>query len=202
MSRVDRERARSQRKERIFRIAAKVLCDLGYDKASLRDIAEATNMTKAGLYYYFTSKEDLLYRLLDGYMDELLHGIEEIHDRVTDPLEFLRECIRFQLQTYARDSVRSKLIIHDENCLSGASFRKLKDRQREYISYWRDGLERLCREEGIELDHMPVYVNFLVGICNWIYQWYNTRGEVKPDDLAERIFHVFLYGVTGHRAPA
>lgn len=200
MAGIDREMEKSRRQEKIFRTAARVLCNLGYEKASLRDIAEATHMTKAGLYYYFKSKEDLLYQLLDGYMDELIKGIREIHTRVEDPREFLQEAIRFQVGMYHRDSTRSKLIIHDENCLSGAYYRKLKDKQREYISYWSNGLERLCRKESIELDFLSVYVNFLVGICNWIYQWYNARGDVKPDDLAERIFTFFLYGITGKRA--
>ncbi|WP_028320253.1 TetR/AcrR family transcriptional regulator [Desulfatiglans anilini] len=202
MAITEREMEKSRRQERIFRTAARVLCNLGYEKASLRDIAEATHMTKAGLYYYFKSKEDLLYQLLDGYMDELIKGIREIHERVEDPHEFLKEAIRFQVGMYHRDSIRSKLIIHDENCLSGAYYRRLKDKQREYIAYWRNGLERLCLKESIKLDFLSVYVNFLVGICNWIYQWYNARGDVKPDDLAERIYDFFLYGIDGNRVPA
>lgn len=196
MTGIDREAAKTRRQEKIFRAAAKVLCNFGYDKASLRDIAQATNMTKAGLYYYFKSKEELLYKLLDGYMNELLKGIKEIDARVSDPHDFLRESIRFQVNMYCRDSIRSKLIIHDENCLSNPYFKKLKERQREYISYWREGLERLCEKEGIKIDHMSVYVNFLIGICNWIYQWYDAKKAVKPDDLADRIFDLFLYGLT------
>lgn len=197
MAAIDRQVEKSRRRERIFRIAAKILCNLGYEKASLRDIAEATHMTKAGLYYYFKSKEDLLYQLLDGYMEDLLTGIQAIHARIADPHELLKEFIRFQVGIYHHDSFRSKLIIHDENCLSGAYYRKLKDRQREYMSYWRDGLEKLCQKESIELDHLSIYVHFLVGMCNWIYQWYNAKGEVTPDDLAERMFDFFLHGISG-----
>lgn len=189
-----REKEKDRRKAAIYETAARILCNLGYEKASIRNIADAMGMTKAGLYYYFQSKEELLYHILNSYMDDLLAGIEKIHEQVTDPLLFLRECIHFQVNLYCRDKYRSKLIIHDENCLSGAYYKTLKEKQRHYLVYWRNGLENYCEQEGIKTDHLSANVHFLVGMCNWTYQWYNTKGVVKPDELAERIFNIFFYG--------
>jgi AcrR family transcriptional regulator len=45
----------------ILRQAAAVFCTRGYHQASIRDIARATGVSLAGLYYYFSSKEHLLY---------------------------------------------------------------------------------------------------------------------------------------------
>lgn len=194
MAKSYKEKEKERRRAAIYKTATKVLCNLGYEKASIRNIAEAMGMTKAGLYYYFESKDELLHQILDSYMNDLLEGIQEIRERVSDPLSFIQECIRFQVNLYHQDPYRSKLIIHDENCLSGRYFRALKEKQRTYLSYWKEGLDKYCKQNGIETPHLTVDVHFLVGMCNWIYQWYNTRGEIKPNVLAERIFNIFFHG--------
>jgi len=185
---------KARRRAAVYKTATKILCNLGYEKASIRNIAEAMGMTKAGLYYYFESKEELLYQILDSYMDDLLAGIQEISKRISDPLSFIRECIRFQVNLYCQDQYRSKLIIHDENCLSGQYYRALKEKQRSYLSFWKEGLENYCKQNRIETPHLSMDVHFLVGMCNWTYQWYDTRGEVEPNVLAEKIFNIFFYG--------
>lgn len=179
----------------IYRTAASILCNLGYEKASIRDIAEATGMTKAGLYYYFDTKEELLFRILSDFMDDLLAGMRDLHARLSDPVELIRAMITLQVRQYCVDKHRSKLIVHDENCLNGKRYKQLKEKQREYFSYWKSALEKLCEHERIELDHVAVDAHCLMGTCIWIQQWYDPTGEVKPEELSERIFYNFLYGL-------
>ena len=194
MAKTYREKKKEQRRATVYGTATRILCDMGYEKASIRNIAEAMGMTKAGLYYYFESKEELLYQILDSYMNDLITGIQGISEKVSDPLSFIQECIRFQVNLYCRDKYRSKLMIHDENCLSGKYYQTLKEKQRTYLSYWRKGLREFCEQEGLRIENLSVDVHFLVGMCNWIYQWYNEKGDVKPDALAEHIFNIFFYG--------
>jgi AcrR family transcriptional regulator len=153
-------------------------------------------MTKAGLYYYFESKEELLYQILDSYMNDLLAGIQEIRERISDPLSFIQECIHFQVNLYCQDPYRSKLIIHDENCLSGQYYQDFKGKTANLPLFLEGRARKYCKQNGIETLHLSVDVHFLVGMCNWTYQWYDTRGEVKPDVLAERSSIFFSTGLT------
>ena len=194
MAKTYREKKKEQRRATVYGTATRILCDMGYEKASIRNIAEAMGMTKAGLYYYFESKEELLYQILDSYMNDLLTGIQGISEKVSDPFSFIRECIRFQVNLYCRDKYRSKLMIHDENCLSGKYYQTLKEKQCTYLSYWRKGLGEFCEQEGLQMENLSLDVHFLVGMCNWIYQWYDEKGEVEPEALAERVFNIFFYG--------
>jgi len=179
---------------KLLKVAAKIMSTKGYDKTSLDDIANGMGLTKAGLYYYVKSKEDLLYKILSNYMDRLIAGIKAINDSNLDPLDFLKEAIRFQVNIYKSDPYCSKLIIHDENCLSGSYFKSIKAKQIEYLTYWKNRLIQFAKQYSIELDYPSVYVHLLIGICNWIYQWYNVKGSVKPEDLADRIFKIFFHG--------
>ena len=52
-------------------LALKLFAEQGYEKTSLREIAEQLGVTKAALYYYFKSKEDIVRSLVEDYVAEL-----------------------------------------------------------------------------------------------------------------------------------
>src|SRR5690606_356906 len=79
-----------QKLESILRTAASVFAERGYHRASIRDISRATGVSLAGLYYYFQSKEELLFLIQDHALEQLIGGAEERVVGVTDPRERLR----------------------------------------------------------------------------------------------------------------
>jgi AcrR family transcriptional regulator len=56
---------------RIQAVAVELFTEQGYDKTSLREIAERLNVTKAALYYHFRSKEDIVASLVDDYVSQI-----------------------------------------------------------------------------------------------------------------------------------
>jgi AcrR family transcriptional regulator len=56
---------------RLRRLALQLFSEQGYEKTSLREIAEHLGVTKAALYYYFKSKEDIVRSLVEDYVGEL-----------------------------------------------------------------------------------------------------------------------------------
>ena len=68
-------RHRSDTRARIQQVALELFAEQGYDKTSLREIAERLDVTKAALYYHFKSKEDIVRSLVEDYfgqVDELI----------------------------------------------------------------------------------------------------------------------------------
>jgi AcrR family transcriptional regulator len=62
-------------RSRLREVALQLFAEQGYEKTSLREIAERLGVTKAALYYYFKSKEDIVRSLVEDYMaqiDELI----------------------------------------------------------------------------------------------------------------------------------
>jgi AcrR family transcriptional regulator len=66
----EHERGRDTR-SRLRELALRLFAEQGYEKTSLREIAERLGVTKAALYYYFKSKEDIVRSLLEDYIAEL-----------------------------------------------------------------------------------------------------------------------------------
>jgi AcrR family transcriptional regulator len=77
------DRSGASTRERILDIALELFTDQGYDKTSLRDIAERLGTTKAALYYHFQRKEDILLELhlrLHALGSNAMDRLEQIED--------------------------------------------------------------------------------------------------------------------------
>src|SRR5215210_4171661 len=79
----DERSAYDEKLESILRTAASIFAEKGYHQASIRDIARATGVSLSGLYYYFDSKEELLFLIQDhafgtltGNLERMLEGVE------------------------------------------------------------------------------------------------------------------------------
>jgi AcrR family transcriptional regulator len=62
---------RSDTREKIRAVALELFAEQGYDKTSLREIAERLGVTKAALYYHFKSKEDIVASLFEDVQREI-----------------------------------------------------------------------------------------------------------------------------------
>jgi AcrR family transcriptional regulator len=62
---------RTDTRSRVQKVALELFAEQGYEKTSLREIAERLGVTKAALYYHFKSKEDIVHSLTDDYFAEL-----------------------------------------------------------------------------------------------------------------------------------
>jgi AcrR family transcriptional regulator len=62
---------RTDTRSRVQKVALELFAEQGYEKTSLREIAERLGVTKAALYYHFKSKEDIVHSFTDDYFAEL-----------------------------------------------------------------------------------------------------------------------------------
>jgi AcrR family transcriptional regulator len=191
-----KRKEKERRKKRVYQVATKILWQKGYERTTIRDIAKATDMTTAGLYYYFKSKEELLFQILKGHIDDMIAGIERISVASVPPLELIKAYVQYQVNSYCTDPYRTKLILNDDDCLTGAWYDQIKDKQRQYLSFWRNALENYCRDEELPTDHVAVDAHCLVGMCVWIYRWYDPTGIIDPETLAMKIFETFIFGLS------
>src|SRR6201992_2213267 len=62
---------RTDTRARAQQVALELFAEQGYEKTSLREIAERLGVTKAALYYHFKSKEDIVHSFTDDYFADL-----------------------------------------------------------------------------------------------------------------------------------
>src|SRR5690606_37781278 len=91
----------------------------GYHNASIRDIAHATGVSLAGLYYYFQSKEELLFLIEDHALGTLLENLERRLAGVNDPRARLRILIHNHLSYFVESMAEMKVLSHEADSLTG-----------------------------------------------------------------------------------
>lgn len=186
----------------ICRVAARVFFEKGYDGASMQDIAEAVGLTKAGLYHHVGSKDRLLYEIMNYGMDILDESVLEKVKTIEDPREKLRQTIvgHIDLVVRARD-LEITVILHENRSLKSALRKKINARKKAYIQYLEDLIVQVQEQSGQEPLIPPILAAFnLLGIINWLYQWYRPEGSIKQDELARECVDFFLRGLIGKSA--
>lgn len=188
-----------QKLREICRIAARVFYEKGYDGASMQEIATAVGLTKAGLYHHIGSKDHLLYEIMNYGMDILQETVLEKVKNIADPREKLRQTIigHIDLIVRARDQ-EITVILHENRSLKGALHKKINARKREYIHYLEDLISKVQAQKGGKSLLEPRTAAFaLLGIINWLYQWYQPEGPVKQTELAQAYADFFFRGLLG-----
>jgi AcrR family transcriptional regulator len=183
----------------ICRIAARVFYAKSYDGASMQDIAEAVGLTKAGLYHHVGSKDRLLYEIQNYGMDILDETVLAPIKEIADPREKLRQTIvgHINLIVRARDQ-EITVILHENRSLSDPLRKKLNARKRGYIDYLADLIRRVQEQSGKPPQISPRLAAFtLLGMINWLYQWYSPEGPVKQDELGQYYTDFFFRGLLG-----
>src|SRR2546426_541942 len=144
-----------ERLDQFLSRAAKVFADQGYHSTTMRDLAAATGMSLAGMYYYVRGKEELLYRIQDRCFARVLAGAERALTGLADAdaLERLHAFIRHRVTFFAAHMAEMKVLSHEANSLTAERQRKVSAIKRRYV----DLLD--CLVEGgvaiIELDDPP-----------------------------------------------
>ena len=182
----------------ICRIAARVFFEKSYDGASMQDIAEAVGLTKAGLYHHVGSKDRLLFEIMNYGMDILDETVLQEVKEIADPREKLRRTIIGHIDLIVRARDREiTVILHENRSLKGALRKKINVRKRQYIDYLEDLIRQVQQEAGHPAGSPRIAAFALLGMVNWLYQWFDPEGPIKQDDLAEGYVSFFLRGLVG-----
>ena len=182
--------------EKIGKAAARVFSKIGYLEANLDDIAAAANMSKGGIYHYFSSKEDILFFVLDTYMEQVLENLENQLSALPPEEPKIKFIIKRHIALYADHKEEAKTLFHDSNCLSAAYRRKIAEKERKYLSIVVSTLtEYMQKKGGIKRPELTTLAFLLFGMCNWCYQWYDPKGAIDGDALSQIIWTVFTGGI-------
>jgi AcrR family transcriptional regulator len=182
---------------RILNASAQVFAQKGFHRASIRDISAETGISLSGLYYYFASKDELLFLIQSNAFETLLErGVAAAAEHTDDPAAALRALVRTHLGYFAANVSEMKVLSHEADSLTGEFAERVLELKRRYVAVVREQLASLLpTREHVDL---RVATFALFGQMNWIYNWYRPGRDPDPEALADQLVHGFLHGI---RAP-
>jgi AcrR family transcriptional regulator len=185
-----------QRLSEILAHATEVFDEKGYEGASMRDLSRATGMSLAGLYYYFDSKEKLLYLIQKHTFGTIVERLRERLKSSSDPEERIRICILNHLEYFLANQQAMKVLSHEDEVLKNQYGTEIAALKREYYRICIDLLDDLKKDRGLRFSSRTAVLS-LFGMMNWIYTWYKPRVDGGAPKLAQEMADLFLHGVIG-----
>lgn len=184
----------------ILRHAARVFSEKGYEGASIRDISRSSGVSLSGLYYYFESKQKLLYLIQLHAFTSILKRLERRLAGLEDPEDRLRVLISNHIDYFLRHPQEMKVLAHEDEALEAPYRKEVAEIKRRYYLLARGIFEGLRERGRVRRLNPRVAVLSLFGMMNWIYKWHNPRVDPQAERLAETMAGIFLEGVADGRA--
>ena len=190
-----REAALDSRQE-ILRTAARLFQQQGYDATSMNDVAAALKLSKGGLYHHFQGKDEILFDLMNQAMDITEERVVNAVRGIVDPEERLRSLIRRHIEVVL--SLRDReitVMLHENHPLPPPLRRRINARKKDYVHFVENLIADVQKARQSTRSVTPRAATFaLLGMINWIYQWYKPEGELREEDLALQYTEIFFAG--------
>jgi len=181
----------------ILRTAARLFQERGYDATSMQDIASALNFSKAALYHHFESKEEILQQIMSYGMDIFEERVVEAVKTIPDPEQRLRACIALHIGLVLSGNDREiTVVLHENRTLPHESGRAINARKKNYVLFLGDLISQVQASRGVRQPavHPQPAAFALLGMINWMYQWYRAEGNLTEADIVRQYTALFFQG--------
>ncbi len=186
-------------RDEILRSAIKLFAERGYRAVTIDDVAANLGYTKSVVYYYFKSKNEILWQIINRIFEGFLDKVLQAKEQGGSPVEILARMIQQHALSVMENREWTSIFNREEQELDTAQRKQVRRMKRDYDAafeqVYRDGVA-----DGSFRD-IPahVVVGGALGMCNWLYVWFDPKGELSPEAIASHYATILTHG---WKAPA
>lgn len=187
-------RSARDRRQQILEVSTALFREKGYHATSLDDIADRIGFTKPAIYYYFKSKEDLLFTIVDEIVETALARMRGIAEREGSIVERLHDLVAENTRVILENIEANTVFYNERGLLSKEREEQVREREREYTKVVRDlYAEGVARGELLDVDP-GIATATLFGASIWTYRWFDPNGRRSIDEVAQGVADLLLKG--------
>lgn len=179
---------------RLLAAAAHLFRNKGFERTTVRDLAQEVGIQSGSIFHHFKTKEEILRCVMEEVIhfntDRMREGLEQS----PGPREKLLALIRSELNSINGDTGEAMaVLIFEWRCLRPESQAHILELRSHYERMWLDTLEQ-ARDAGLIAPDRDLFVlrRFLAGALSWSNYWYKPDGSMSMDDLAEQALYLAL----------
>jgi TetR/AcrR family transcriptional regulator, cholesterol catabolism regulator len=194
-----------ERGEEVYEAALRLFREKGYHATSMQDIAAVVGLYKGSLYHYIGGKEDLLIQVFERAMGSLLDEVEGIAcDSALGPTAQLRQIIQVHVNAVATNLDALTVYLHEWRALGGESLARVRAQRERYVELVSTVVERGLAVGEFSFADARVATLGVLGMCNWLCQWYRPSGRLSALEVGELFADLALEGLraTSFSGPA
>jgi TetR/AcrR family transcriptional regulator, cholesterol catabolism regulator len=198
-------------RQEILRTAARLFQQRGYDATSMNDVAASLKLSKGGLYHHFQSKDEILFEIMNHAMDITEERVLAPVRAIADPEDRLRALIRLHMEIVLSPRDREiTVMLHENHPLPPALRKRINTRKKEYVHFVETLMaevqqsaakkspkqsDRIVQRPGASAVTPRAAAFALLGMINWIYQWYKPEGDLQANNLIPQFTELVFGGI-------
>ncbi|MCK0151354.1 TetR/AcrR family transcriptional regulator [Marivita sp. S6314] len=187
-----------EKRTHILKIAARVFADQGFARASMSQVAKDCGISKANIYHYYSSKDALLFDILDTYLSALRDRIIGLDLAGLDPSDQLGRIVIETLRAYEGMDHEHKIQTEGIPLLPEDQQRVLKAYQRDLVMQMSEIVKQVAPEVfADDPKKLRATVMSVFGMLNWFYMWNSPADQTARDEYATLVTRLTLTGVRG-----
>jgi len=184
-----------ERKEAIVEAAAALFASRGFNGASVADIAESCKTSKSLIYHYYQSKEDILFDVMISHVRALEAAAADAMAGAAPPEQKLRDLTQLFMALYVGAADRHKVLLNDLDQLPKARRAEIVAVQRGLIDNVEALLSEIEPRLKSKLGASFAAAMLFFGTINWTHTWFDPKGAVGPEALADMAVDLTLGGL-------
>lgn len=182
-------------RERILAAASKLFQTHGISGVTVQEVADECGLSKAALYHYFSNREQMLQELFGDWARRDMERIRAVAESELAPSDKLTKFVEVHLQSIVENLELYSLSFRSEDELPDSVRKEFRGLKRE-----SDLLVRRIIAEGMQSgDFEPVderlTVFAIIGMCNWLWKWYQPDIGMGTGEIAEAFSNLILRGL-------
>ncbi|HEV2583748.1 MAG TPA: TetR/AcrR family transcriptional regulator [Ktedonobacteraceae bacterium] len=184
----------------IVAAAAELFARDGFGATSLDDIASVLGVTKGALYYHVRNKEEILRLIYLTVLTASEEPLRKIVEEDLPPGEKLRRAVEHHVVVAADRSPAMTVFYREHPHLTGPFSKEILLRKKAYERFFEQIIEE-GQAAGVfhaDIDH-KIATFGLLGMCNWLSQWYRAEGQYTPQQIADMFMRMIGEGMFQRR---
>ena len=190
-----------RKREVLLREAAASFNRSGYHGTSLTEIAKKLGVTKAALYTYVPSKEELLYYCHDSAMNAALKSLQEARSSPGNGLQRLTMALQSYLSLTLGEE-GSHIVLLEENAMKPIHVRAIIKRRDAFEKGLREFIEEGVADGSIVPCNPKLAIFVAMGALNWSRKWYDPKGDWSGPQIAYALTQMLERGLAMKPADA
>jgi len=183
-------------KQKILEIATELFDKNGYCSTTLKEISEKAGITKGGLFYYYKSKEDILFEIHDLFISYELKKAIETKKLEKNNKNILKKLVVDLLKSIGKFKPYVSVFFQERRFFSQKKFLTIRKKRDKYENIFLEVIKKGIENGEFRNDIKPkLQVKALFGMCNWTHQWLNPEGELTSQQIGEIFFEIFIKGI-------
>jgi AcrR family transcriptional regulator len=184
------------RKADLLDAALGVFAEKGYDGASLQDIAERIGILKGSVYYYYKSKEDILFDIVKLVHDEHLANVRGLVAAPGDPLTRLRHLLEGHAMFVCGSIERTTVFLREMDRLPPERRDEILGPDHSYQRVFRDVIVAAQKAGQVGPEVNPKLATlWILGALNWLHRWYRPGRSAGADQVAAQFADQLTRGI-------